>query len=103
MRLITVFSLEKTPQIRLKMDQAGKGTQYKLIECCQFTTKHGEGKVNKYCEYPNVWRFFNLSFFILQNGTRESLVIFLYFIIYSTQKITLTANCDVILYPQLQS
>lgn len=50
MRLITVLSLAKEPQqIKLELDLAGKGAQYRLIGCFQFATKDDE-KVNKYSE-----------------------------------------------------
>lgn len=40
------FSSKK--QIKLQIELSRKETQYKLIKCCQFTTKDEEGKVNRY-------------------------------------------------------
>lgn len=49
MRLINFFFFLAKKQIKLEMELLMKETQYKLMKCCQFTTKDEEGKVNKHC------------------------------------------------------
>lgn len=57
MRLIKFFSPAKK-QIKLEMELLRKETQYKLMKCCQFTTKDEEGKVSKYCWNTAFFFFF---------------------------------------------
>lgn len=61
MRLIKFFSLAKK-QIKLEMELLRKKTQYKLMKCCQFTTKDEEGKVSKYCWNTAFFFFFRSNF-----------------------------------------
>ena len=70
MKLITVFSLVKK-QIALEMDLVRKAAQYKLTECCQFTTKDDEGKVNKYCKNPDYFFVSNFLYYKIILGSHQ--------------------------------